>query len=308
MPQPGVNLPWLRYGGDFGANAWAPGGGLSTRDPAPLHRALDVARRAGADLVRWFVLCDGRAGITYDEAGAPLSLQPVVIDDLHAALEALRAHELRMVPVLLDFTWGDAARVVNGVDLGGRAWILHDAVARHRLWRVLDELLAAFGHHPGIAMWDAWNEPEWLCAAWRPPARRLSRSLLRRCLTELVLHLRWHTTQPITVGLASADGLSLCRHLGLDVLQVHWYDRLEVRMPLASRPRVPWSDAPLVLGEFPTAGSARSCADIIDTARAAGYAAAWPWSLLADDGSTDHDAAVGALHRIREIRTHVAGP
>jgi hypothetical protein len=50
-----------------------------------------------------------------------------------------------------------------------------------------------------------------------------------------------------------------------------------------------------VLGEFPTSGSARSCAHIVDAARAAGYASAWPWSLLADDTSTNGDAALTAV-------------
>ncbi len=295
MPAPGINLPWLRYGGDFGANAWSPSGGLATRDRDDLHRALDAAKASGAELVRWFVLCDGRAGFTFDADGAPVALQAAVLDDLAAALEALQQFGLRMVPVLFDFTWADAPREVNGVSLGGRAWVLHDPVARHRLWRAIDGLLGAFGRHPGIALWDAWNEPDWLCAPWRPPARRLSRALLRLCLAELVLHLRWHVSQPVTVGLASARGLSLCRALELDVLQVHWYDSVERRAPLALRPRVPWSDAPLVLGEFPSAGSARDCAQIVDTARRAGYVAAWPWSLLAHDASSDGACALAAI-------------
>ena len=111
----GVNLPWLRYGGDFGANAWSPRGGLSTRDATDLHRSLDRAAAAGADVVRWFVLCDGRAGITFDAAGTPRALQSVVLDDVATALAALQTHGLRMVPVLFDFTWGDARRLVDGV-------------------------------------------------------------------------------------------------------------------------------------------------------------------------------------------------
>lgn len=301
MIAPGVNLPWLRYGGDFGANAWSSVGGLSTRDLTDLHRSLEAAANAGARVVRWFLLCDGRAGITYDAAGAPVALQPVVLDDLSLALDALAAHGLRMVPVLFDFTWADARRVVNGVALGGRAHILKDPVERHALWTVVDTLLGTFGHHRGIAMWDLWNEPDWLVSPWRPPGRRLTHGLLRRCLSELALHVRWHSPHPLTVGLASARGLPLCRDLDLDVLQVHWYDHLERHTPLARRPRVSWSTAPLVLGEYPTRGSARRPDQIVDTARHAGYQAAWPWSLRADDHCSDTD---GSLHGIRCAGTH----
>lgn len=297
----GVNLPWLRYGGDFGANAWSPDGGLATRGLANLHHSLDAARTAGAELVRWFVLCDGRAGIGFDGQGVPRALQPGVLDDFAVALDALQAHDLRMVPVLFDFTWADAARTVEGVSLGGRVSVLRDPVARHALWTVTDELVGAFGRHPGVALWDLWNEPEWMTAPWRPPSRRLSARRLRQCLGELLLHVRWHARQPATIGLASARGLPLCRGLGLDVLQVHWYDHLERRAPLACRPRVPWSDAPIVLGEYPTRGSARRPSEIVGAARAAGYAAAWPWSLRADDTSTDAEAT---LHALRDDTPH----
>ena len=291
----GVNLPWLRYGGDFGANAWSPAGGLSTRDHSDLDRALDEAAAAGAEVIRWFVLTDGRAGITFDAEGVPERLQPVVLDDMAIALERLGAYGLRMVPVLFDFTWADAPRLVDGVSLGGRAAVLRDPVSRHALWRVVDACVAPFAHHGGIAMWDLWNEPEWMTAPWRPPARRISARRLRQCLSELALHLRWHATQPLTVGLASARGLPLCRDLSLDVLQVHWYDHLERRTPLSPRARVAWSDAPLVLGEFPTRGSARAPETIATMARDAGYAVAWPWSLLADDHSSDRTATLRAV-------------
>ena len=298
----GVNLPWLRYGGDFGANAWSPAGGLSKRDLGDLDRALAAAAAAGAEVIRWFVLADGRAGITFDEAGAPERLQAVVLDDMRTALDRLAAHGLRMVPVLFDFTWADAPRLVNGVSLGGRAPVLRDPVARHAWWRVVDALVTPFARHRGIAMWDLWNEPEWMTAPWRPPARRLSPRRLRQCLSELVLHLRWSATQPLTVGLASARGLPLCRDLGLDVLQVHWYDHLERRAPLSPRARVAWSEAPLVLGEFPTSGSARDADTIAALALDAGYAAAWPWSLLADDRSSNRTATLQSLAHARDDR------
>lgn len=300
MLPPGANLPWLRYGGDFGSNAWSSVGGLSTRDRSDLDRSLEAAADAGARVIRWFVLCDGRAGITFDADGAPHALQPVVLDDMAVALEALRRHGLRMVPVLFDFTWADARRVVDGVALGGRLHILKDAVARHALWRVTDQLVGAFGRHPDIAMWDLWNEPDWLIAPWRPPARRLSARRLRQCLSELALHVRWLSPHPLTIGLASVRGLPLCRDLGLDVLQVHWYDHLESRMPLGRRLHVSWSDAPLLLGEYPTRNSARLPAVIVDIARHAGYQAAWPWSLRADDQCSDAEAS---LHGLRCART-----
>src|SRR5690606_5971033 len=80
-PEPfsvGVNLPWRRYGCDFGTNAWRIGG-LTGHDAAPIRRALEEAADAGATVVRWFVLCDGRAGIDFTPDGWPVRLQPGVL-------------------------------------------------------------------------------------------------------------------------------------------------------------------------------------------------------------------------------------
>jgi hypothetical protein len=54
-------------------------------------------------------------------------------------------------------------------------------------------------------------------------------------------------------------------------------------------------DRPLVLGEFPTRGSARAPDVLIEMARAAGYQGAMFWSVLADDPATDFECAREAL-------------
>ena len=67
----GANLPVVEDR-EFGRNAWHPLGGLSRR--ADLARVADTLRSAaahGVKAVRWFILCDGRAGIRFDESGAP---------------------------------------------------------------------------------------------------------------------------------------------------------------------------------------------------------------------------------------------
>jgi hypothetical protein len=101
-----------------------------------------------------------------------------------------------------------------------------------------------------------------------------------------------HTRQLATVGSASTRFLGLVRGLGLDVYQAHWYDHFEAIAPLARRPDL---DRPLILGEFPTKGSQKDLATILDTAYRAGYAGAMPWSVLATDDATDFAAAADPL-------------
>ena len=59
----------------------------------------------GFTVARWFVFCDGRAGIVYDEGGMPLGLDGHVLADLDAGLEAARDAGIQVDLVLLDHHW-----------------------------------------------------------------------------------------------------------------------------------------------------------------------------------------------------------
>jgi hypothetical protein len=87
----------------------------------------------------------------------------------------------------------------------------------------------------------------------------------------------------------------------VDVLQVHWYDQHQRRSPLERCPVLPGRPRPVVLGEYPSAGSRRTVHDILEAARRAGYAAAWGWSLLADDGATSYETLLDAMREARQI-------
>ena len=90
------------------------------------------------------------------------------------------------------------------------------------------------------------------------------------------------------MGLASARGLPLVRGLGLDLYQVHWYDAHDQDSPLDRPVESLELDRPVLLGEFPTRGSARSVTSILSTARSMGYAGAMAWSALAADAASDY--------------------
>ena len=69
----GANLPWIRYGGDFGASRWSPAGGVSQHpEPQRIASLFDTLRSHGVPTVRWFVLCDGRAGMRFANDGTPV--------------------------------------------------------------------------------------------------------------------------------------------------------------------------------------------------------------------------------------------
>jgi hypothetical protein len=299
----GANLPWVKYGGDFGANAWSCDGGVRTR-LAELTVALDRLAAMGVGHVRWFMLCDGRAGVLFDDSGAPLALDEHVFPDVDAALTAAGARGIRITFVLLDFHWCQRPRTAAGVQLGGRARVLSDSTTRAALLdRVIAPILQRYGAHPQITAWDVINEPEWVTSGlgrhrWRSG---ISLDAMRQFIGSAVSLIHQHTSHSATVGSASAHWLDAWRDLDLDLYQTHWYEKVERRAPLARHVESLGLDRPVILGEFPSRRSAADLRRILATARAAGYGEALFWSALAQDTASDC-AAIEAVLR-DEART-----
>jgi hypothetical protein len=288
----GANLPWLRYGGDFGANAWSPSGGVGKPENREnlRHICLNLNER-GIKTIRWFLLCDGRAGIRFTKSGTPEEPDCHLFSDIDAALEIATACNLRIIFVLLDFLWFGKAVLFNGVQTRGRGGVISSAAKQRALrHRILKPLLKRYGWSPIILAWDIVNEPEWAtrgCGGFSDSA--LPYLTMRRFIKKTVRLIHRFTKQLATVGLGNASGLPLVRDTGLDFYQVHWYDRWDAKAPL-DRPVSEWNlDRPLLLGEFPTRGSARLPEAIVESSKKSGYCGALAWSVLGADRSSDID-------------------
>ncbi len=299
----GVNLPWLNYGGDFGANAWREDGGVGRPgERLVLRDALARISGEGLTRVRWFMLCDGRAGLRMSENGALEGLDDFVLRDADAAVEELARAGLSAILVLFDFHWFRPPAFVNGVQTCGRARLAADPSMRARLLeRVVAPLLERYGRHPSILAWDVINEPEWVTRGITLPSRpsEVPRAAMRGFIRDTVDLIHQRTSHAATVGSASARTLPLVEGLGLDVYQAHWYDRLDRKAPLDRPVASLGLDRPLILGEFPTRGSRRMPIEIVEIARQNDYAGALAWSVLSADGVTDHPAFVADLGRLR---------
>ncbi len=303
----GVNLPWMAYGCDFGANAWQPEGGLA--QPArrnALERTFARLQADGIRPVRWFMLCDGRAGILFDEHDEPLGLDPHFFTDVDAALHTALQHGVKLMFVLFDFSWFGVRVSERGVTARGRAGIIRDQRKRGRLLeRIVCPIFERYGGESAIFAWDIVNEPDWATRglASSDPDVTVGRGTMRKFLRSVVKLVHERTQHQATVGLASARWLDLVKGLGLDFYQVHWYDRLEALSPLDQPVRKIELDRPLVVGEFPSRDSSRSVPDLLDTILRSGYGGAMMWSAAAKDGVSDyatggeHLAAWAASHR-----------
>lgn len=286
----GLNLPWLDYGGDFGRNAWQPDGGLAAFPSrrARLEGTFEALAGKGWRVLRWFLLCDGRAGVRFSPKGAALGLDDRVFADVDQGLALASAHGLQVMFALIDFHWFDAASASNGVALGGHAKTVSDSGMRAQMLdTVVAPLFERYAAEPAVWGWDLCNEPEWAVKRRIVGRGTVSQKAMRAYLAESAALARGLVKQPVTVGLASVGGLDLVRGIGLDFYQAHWYDSVEKASPLAAPVADLRLDRPLLLGEYPTKGSQRRASAIVETARQAGWAAALAWSVLAQDGATD---------------------
>jgi hypothetical protein len=273
----GTNLPWIHYGIDFGANAWRPSGGIAQPDgSASVEAAISRLAGTGIRWVRWFLFCDGRAGIRFGADGRPHGLDESVFRDLDAALAIAQRHGVSIMWVLFDFLWCDALRVLRGVQMGGRARVLSDRTHRDALLEcVLAPVLERYGNESTIFAWDVINEPEWITT--------VDPETVGSFVGSSVALVHSATRHPVTVGSAGVRWRHRYTNMGLDFYQVHWYDGLKHQPPLDTPVADLGFDRPVLLGEFPTRGSRRTPQDIVDAARAAGYCGALSWSALAND-------------------------
>ena len=228
----GANLPWLDYGQDFGASAWQPRGGLARPERRErLRRALGDLAGSGASLVRWWLLGDGRAGLSEDGEGRITGLDDRLLRGRRRGRRgAARGGPARAVRPRWTSSGSPRAGSVNGVRLGGRRDHVRDPSRRARLLeRVFAPIAERYGREAAVAGWDLMNEPEWatLGVGTLDPRRSVSRREMRAFLAETAAVFRARATQPLSVGLASARWLSLVDGLDLDQPQVHWYESLD---------------------------------------------------------------------------------
>ena len=296
----GVNLPWLSYGGDFGANRWQPAGGIGQPGRrAALREALGRLADSGATRVRWFMLADGRAGLLESASGDVAGLDDHVFRDADAALDELERAGLKAIFVLFDYHWFKRGRIVDGVRTGGRRALAIDPTLRRRLIDlVVDPLLVHCGRHPvdqrlgryqraGVGHQGHAAAPSPVRCAQGGHAGVHPRRRRRRPPADLPRRDRRQRVNADACRLSRASAWTSIRRIGTTASRSG---------PRSSRAVASLGlDRPLILGEFPTRGSRRSPAEILEAARQAGYAGALAWSALADDEASGGSALAAGL-------------
>lgn len=294
----GANLPWIDYGNDVGANHWSPEGGISVKPEAleRLDKTLAALNADGITVVRFFLLCDARSGVIFDDNGLPLALDSAVFADLDAIVASARRHHVGLMPALIDFHLCREAEIVNGVQLGGRSHLIAQPDARTAfIDRILRPIIERYGTDDAVIAWDVMNEPEWCLRRHRFSRTGMRFDVLQDFLRQAVACVRQFARQPVTVGSAGTWQLDLVTPLGLDFYQVHWYERFGWSALVRPVVELGLADRPVILGEF--AGRDVRLEEVLPAARQAGYEGALVWSVLADDQASEYPPHLGAWIR-----------
>lgn len=285
----GVNYPWHSYGRDFGMSAWGHNGVSEPSSRQAVEADFSYLESMNVKVVRWFLFCDGRSGLVYGADGKVIGLDAKVFDDIDAALEIAARHRIAIVFVLVDFHLLNHARMVNGVQAGGRAQLIADNQLRRSL---LDNaflpVLERYGKRREIFAWEIINEPEWAMQVHRvPPAtvQQIGSAPMLDFAKEAAALVHDKASQKVTLGSASSAFLMLWEKVGLDFLQVHHYRTLG---PLTIKSASSYkTNLPIVVGEFPSSGREEALTLYLTRFQSKGYAGAWVWSLNASDRYTD---------------------
>jgi hypothetical protein len=324
----GCNYPWsadgntVFYGMDFGANVWGTHVGVSTRREQITRDFFHIAT-LGFTVVRWFVFCDGRSGIEYDDRGLPAGPDRHLFTDIDAALTIAREFDVRLVLVLLDHRWmfegipdmladPSTGALFEAQLPYGRAHVLNTQHGCEALiGNVIEPLVRRYGFAGDRADLGAqllalefMNEPDFVVEEWErdlsPHARRPLRfEVLAALVSRTSALVHRHTGAFATMAAARLHNLWAWDDaaLGLDFVQVHTYP--DTNHPTRDvdvfglRAESLGISGPVVLGEFPGDGPRRHPAgacppgttldEYLEFAVANGYAGAWPWSFSGTD-------------------------
>ena len=248
----GANLPWLNYGHDLG-RAWGQGGVAA--HAAQITHDLAALKSAGAEVVRWFFFCDGRA--LDEETG----LTEEARHDARALFDLAGEVDLQVMPVLFDYLWCKRAHVHEGVQMfGRRAQVIDPARLIDTLVMPLVEVVS---DHPALFAWDLINEPEWAMPA---------RALVDEPVTDDQMQRFVRALHDAVGGLCTVGSASLAD------LQRHWS-------------WLPLQTFHLYEATVDDAGGAL-CTERSSTRPhelPPGARGGWPWSLHGQDNESDRD-------------------
>jgi hypothetical protein len=261
----GANLPWLRYGCDFGCGM--AGGVRGNR--AAVDATLRSMSRRGVRVVRWYLFPRDAAPLRRAADGTPTSVASGALLDLDVAAQLAAKHDVFLLPVVLP----EPARAPA-------TWFT-DPAQQAALASTLRPMFARYANQRHVLGWEVGTGADALV-----DAGTITRDQARAQALALVDAI--HAAAPGRLALvAPADvsridgwvGLGADAYLPQDASSFTG-DRSARSRSVASLAATEGADAPVVVAGFDVA-SERLGAQRLRSYRANGYAGALAWSWRA---------------------------
>jgi Cellulase (glycosyl hydrolase family 5) len=287
----GVNYPWYQYGADFGTTAWGHQGVSNPSTAAGIDKDFAYLQSQKVLLVRWYLFCDGRAGLVYGKDGRVTGVDDYLFKDIDAAINLAEEHNIHLMLVLVDYTFFNKAKYLGNVKVGGHADIAKDGAKRQAyLDNALKPMLERYASNPTIVAWEVNNEPEWamqipIAQIRNLVSNRIPVATMQSFVVEQVKYVHMYAHQPATVGSAMRSMIfDYWTDAKLDFYDFHYYPYMELTQSAYDVPAASLGlDKPLLIGELPTKNGFVGIKDYLTAARKNRYAGAIAWSLRAED-------------------------
>jgi len=270
----GMNLPWTvhptqgysHYGWDLGRHPWYYSGhegyssSLSSLEDDFAYLATNKVK-----LCRIFLFCDFRTGLELDDDGYVTGFDPWVYLDMDELVSCSARHQLKLIPVLMDFMMLDGLSL--GSSGGEHPEFITNAIAQAAFMKnILKPFISRYGTNENIYAWEIMNEPGEATSVPKPDLAQFidlcASNILAECPSALT-----------TCGIYNTDELDIWMTPHLNFMQLHQYPGSSWDF---NTPATSWSDNPVLIGETPITSDYTQQLEI---ARSTGYLGVLAWSL-----------------------------
>ncbi len=335
----GMNVPWHHFGGDVGNHVlWG-----SLYDSTWFDNHFKECKEYGANVVRLWIHCDGRANPEFDADGMPTGLDTDFFIDLDDCFRRAKKYDIMIMPCMWSF---DMCK--RNLDAGPTAGshhdlFLEDAKMEAYISKVWTPIVKRYANQCNLFAWEVCNEPEWALdrkfmndtnwtyrSDYVVPVEKMQKltgwmaSVVHEHSNKMVTtgsaSIRWNSDVAPAVGnwwgdeaLGKAtDGM---KGAFLDFYQVHYYDYM---VPMGGdlydleRPVSSWNiDRPIIIGETPSDTASAKVYTVdeqMDNAYKNGFAGMMYWSYNAQDGIGAFDDFKNTLKRFNEEHPKLVNP
>ncbi len=238
----GVNLPWINYGWDIGRNPWEENnhGGFSSNKRVLLEKFI-FFKNMGANVIRVFLFCDLRSGVIFDKFGNCI-FDEYVYKDFNSLIEVAKETNIKILPVIFDYTIADGVSSENGIPVGEHPEIFENEDIQKKLLKLFEGFFKKIDTKNVIYGWDIINEPEHL---------KIERKKVDDFIFSFIKLIRkYRKKENITVGALSGIYLPHYKKFNLDFYQFHHYDSFQNIFSLENHLYNLFLDRPVIVGEL----------------------------------------------------------